>query len=678
MRSKSIATRSIRRARRYSRVASNPRPYPRPAAVQVFLFKVETFLGAEVFDATNPVSVGRHPESQVRLEGETVSRNHCRFIYENAKLYVEDLGSGNGTYLNRVPVQGKARVYPADALHIGPYTLKVKGFEAMSADPKGPMDDEAAFADTKLENVLNGDHTGESPVDLSGGFDQKLYEDAMRRKSTGTTSAQPPLKERAAGSQLRIVPSPTEPERQAPKSLRNNLSEIGPIPGDSMGAPDAGEDSTTMAAEELPLAVPAPRIVSPDEPAPKSQTAMAPGKTLDPAVEARLKDLDQLIASLDAQQVGGRASSVPWATDDEDMSPTTEFDNSVAEAQPSKSKAEAPKIIPLETPKKAEPAPQKLASQIIERVPAVQEPMDEDSTTLEHEDAVSSAGLPKGIHEAQLLTPPPQSGMAPLRNGPIEDGESALDDVWASRVDDKSPQFTSPMPKPLNPLHRLDRNQSIKQGVLSEASPRSVPPPLPKKRAQPPKLPRKRQMPALPQNRQKTQHPPMPQKSSFRAPSAGIKIRPVPHGQKPKTVVEVVQVNPKNGFDGVEVTCRFDGRLIDIAVLRKEDDQYILGHPTPQGSVAPAKMHVGLRLLRINKDRTVDLVFPKDAGGRLQRGPSRVQFQDLTEGRKYSCLRLENQDEVNLVLGEGKHAFTYNVRFLHRPRSIFRALRQSH
>ena len=85
-------------------------------------------------------------------------------------------------------------------------------------------------------------------------------------------------------------------------------------------------------------------------------------------------------------------------------------------------------------------------------------------------------------------------------------------------------------------------------------------------------------------------------------------------------------------YDGVEIAARTRGRLVDIAVLRRSSDQYILGHRTPQGAVAPGKAHLGLRLLRINDDRTVDLVFPLEAGGHLVRGAATVMFSELTEG----------------------------------------------
>jgi hypothetical protein len=120
-------------------------------------------------------------------------------------------------------------------------------------------------------------------------------------------------------------------------------------------------------------------------------------------------------------------------------------------------------------------------------------------------------------------------------------------------------------------------------------------------------------------------------------------------------------------FDGVEISARSGGRLLDIATLRVAGDQYVLGHDTPQGVPAPHVSHTGLRLLRISEGRRVDLVFPGDASGRLAREGETVAFQDLAQGRKYSCLRLAPRDAVTVVLREGDRQVSYHIRFLHPP-----------
>src|SRR6188472_4298768 len=50
-------------------------------------------------------SAGRHPGSDVFLDDITVSRRHAEFRRENDELHVVDVGSLNGTYVNREPVE---------------------------------------------------------------------------------------------------------------------------------------------------------------------------------------------------------------------------------------------------------------------------------------------------------------------------------------------------------------------------------------------------------------------------------------------------------------------------------------------------------------------------------------------------------------------------------------------
>lgn len=132
-----------------------------------------------------------------------------------------------------------------------------------------------------------------------------------------------------------------------------------------------------------------------------------------------------------------------------------------------------------------------------------------------------------------------------------------------------------------------------------------------------------------------------------------------------------VRPAPPRTFDAVEITANRDGELLDIAVLRKGGQQYVLGHPTPQGKLAPFGSHEGLRLVRLHPDTSADLVFPGDVRGWLERGADRVPLQDLTEGRRYSCLRLELGDVAELTLGPRSDGIRYRVSFRARPTTLF-------
>lgn len=69
--------------------------------------------------------VGRKPECDIRVPVPSVSREHCEIVLEGGKVKVRDLGSSNGTYVNRERVQ-EAELGPGSMLGIGPAVLVVR------------------------------------------------------------------------------------------------------------------------------------------------------------------------------------------------------------------------------------------------------------------------------------------------------------------------------------------------------------------------------------------------------------------------------------------------------------------------------------------------------------------------------------------------------------------------
>jgi len=63
--------------------------------------------------------VGRQTGCQLRIGSGEVSREHCEVVVEEGSAIVRDLGSRNGTYVNRVKVNEK-RLEAGDLVSIGP------------------------------------------------------------------------------------------------------------------------------------------------------------------------------------------------------------------------------------------------------------------------------------------------------------------------------------------------------------------------------------------------------------------------------------------------------------------------------------------------------------------------------------------------------------------------------
>jgi pSer/pThr/pTyr-binding forkhead associated (FHA) protein len=67
-------------------------------------------------------TAGRHPESDIFLDDVTVSRRHAEFVREGNGFVVRDVGSLNGTYLNRERIEA-AGLAGGDEVQIGKYRL---------------------------------------------------------------------------------------------------------------------------------------------------------------------------------------------------------------------------------------------------------------------------------------------------------------------------------------------------------------------------------------------------------------------------------------------------------------------------------------------------------------------------------------------------------------------------
>lgn len=70
-------------------------------------------------------TLGRSPTNSVPLESTYISTEHTRVIYRDRSLWVEDLGSKNGTYVNGKRITGAVAVRPNDILQVGDVKFKI-------------------------------------------------------------------------------------------------------------------------------------------------------------------------------------------------------------------------------------------------------------------------------------------------------------------------------------------------------------------------------------------------------------------------------------------------------------------------------------------------------------------------------------------------------------------------
>jgi len=153
--------------------------------------------------------IGRAPNCHLRPRSEQVSKRHCVIRVRGDAVYVCDLGSTNGTFVNNDRIKGEVQVQDGDLLKVGPLVFSFKISSPVPAgQPSEQESEEAQAADWLLQEATEeqaqtaGKTVGDTAIDKVPGVDP-----------TADTVADGKL---GAGSQPQ-EPKPAEQEQQPAK-----------------------------------------------------------------------------------------------------------------------------------------------------------------------------------------------------------------------------------------------------------------------------------------------------------------------------------------------------------------------------------------------------------------------------------------------------------------------------
>ncbi|GAB3591774.1 Oxoglutarate dehydrogenase inhibitor [Corynebacterium faecale] len=93
-----------------------------PAGSALLVVKRGPNAGARFLLDQPTTTAGRHPESDIFLDDVTVSRRHAEFRINEGEFEVVDVGSLNGTYVNREPRNSQV-LQTGDEIQIGKFRL---------------------------------------------------------------------------------------------------------------------------------------------------------------------------------------------------------------------------------------------------------------------------------------------------------------------------------------------------------------------------------------------------------------------------------------------------------------------------------------------------------------------------------------------------------------------------
>jgi pSer/pThr/pTyr-binding forkhead associated (FHA) protein len=93
-----------------------------PEGVGLLVVKRGPNAGSRFALEGDTTTIGRHPESDIFLDDVTVSRRHADVRHDGSAFTVVDVGSLNGTYINRERIE-EADLHNGDELQIGKFRL---------------------------------------------------------------------------------------------------------------------------------------------------------------------------------------------------------------------------------------------------------------------------------------------------------------------------------------------------------------------------------------------------------------------------------------------------------------------------------------------------------------------------------------------------------------------------
>lgn len=147
--------------------------------------------GRSISIKRNKLLIGRAEECDVRPLSDEVSRRHCAVIVGPADVWVEDLKSRNGTFVNgtRIEPATRTKLADGDLIRVGSLELKVSCRAPAAAG--GAEEEVSRWLTTDGDPAGSSDTTRNSPTDTSDGAADHHEETVVGRRPAEPAEPEP-------------------------------------------------------------------------------------------------------------------------------------------------------------------------------------------------------------------------------------------------------------------------------------------------------------------------------------------------------------------------------------------------------------------------------------------------------------------------------------------------------
>ena len=212
-------------------------------------------LGDLTLSVSDSLSVGRGSDNDVVLGSKQVSRNHAVLSVLNGELYVKDLESSNGTFVNEQRIEGNKsqRLNANDTLGFASFNFQVIAPVAAALDNEQAV---PAVSDKPVlsTNAVTSAETISTASDSESGVVAPVVSEAADKKPTieETSIQEPIVKETVAAEPVINEPIINEPIAKQPVIKETGIDEV-------LSVADNNEPSTSTSTpvveEPAPSAV---------------------------------------------------------------------------------------------------------------------------------------------------------------------------------------------------------------------------------------------------------------------------------------------------------------------------------------------------------------------------------------------------------------------------------------